>query len=368
MRRQITAGLLILALSASLMPNADSKAASLQICKKKVTLCKGSSCSLKIKGLKNKKTVTWKSSNKKIATVSKKGLVRAKRKGTVTITAKTKKQKLVCKVTVTGKKSVVITLPSITETPSTTQEPPASTESAFTPALPAAMTPAPSQTPTATVAPAQSKAPTATKTPAQSKAPANTVAPVQSQTPAATKAPSFTLPPAFNWFPSVTWNPAATKTPDATQTPAATKAPATTQAPTATKAPGSSSSSSVTEADAYRILNSLRSTYPEGMTLTNSYYYYSPCFGNGYGCYGFAAKLSDTVFGTGTSCSTHTSFDNIKVGDNIRIGNSHSVIVLTKSGDSITVVEGNYNSSVHWDRTITKASLAKDGFKVTTRY
>lgn len=368
MRKQITAGLLILALSASLVPNVDTKAASLQICKKKVTLCKGTSCTLKIKGLKNKKAVTWKSSNKKIATVNKKGVVCAKKKGTVTITAKTKKQKLICKVTVTGKKSVIIKLPAATDAPSVTQGPPAATEPAFTPALPAVRTPAPSQAPTVTVVPIQSQTPVVTLAPVQSQTPAVTKAPVQSQAPASTKAPSFTLPPFLNWFPSVTWNPAATKSPDATLTPSATRMPAATQSPTTTKAPGSSSFSSVTEADAYQILNSLRSTYPEGMPLTNSYYYYSPCFGNGYGCYGFAAKLSDTVFGTGTSCSTHTSFDNIKVGDNIRIGNSHSVIVLTKNGDSITVVEGNYNSSVHWDRTITKASLAKDGFKVTTRY
>ena len=104
------------------------------------------------------------------------------------------------------------------------------------------------------------------------------------------------------------------------------------------------------------------------MTLTNSYYYYSPQFGNGYGCYGFAAKLSDTVFGTQKAYTTHSSFDKIKVGDNIRIGNYHSVIVLTKGSNYITVVEGNYNSSVHWDRKITSSSLSSEGFQVYTRY
>lgn len=123
-----------------------------------------------------------------------------------------------------------------------------------------------------------------------------------------------------------------------------------------------------TETGAYSVLNSLRSTYPEGMPLNNSYYYYSPRFGNGYGCYGFAAKLSDTVFGTEKSYQTHSSFDRIRVGDNIRIGNNHSVVVLTKSSSYITVVEGNYNSSVHWDRKITASSLASNGFRVYTRY
>ncbi len=135
-----------------------------------------------------------------------------------------------------------------------------------------------------------------------------------------------------------------------------------------TPAPSNKPSSSVTEKNAYATLHSLRNTYPQGMRLTNSYYYYSPRFGNGYGCYGFAAKLSDTVFGTSKTYQTHSDFNKIKVGDNIRIGNYHSVIVLTKSGDHITVVEGNYNSSVNWDRKITASSLAKDGFKVYTRY
>lgn len=116
------------------------------------------------------------------------------------------------------------------------------------------------------------------------------------------------------------------------------------------------------------MLNSLRSTYPERMPLTNSYYYYSPRFGNGYGCYGFAAKLSDTVFGTEQPYQTHSSFERIRVGDHVRIGSSHSVVVLTKNDRDITVVEGNYNSSVHWDRKITAASLTASGFKVYTRY
>lgn len=163
----------------------------------------------------------------------------------------------------------------------------------------------------------------------------------------------------------------ATQTPVTSQQPAATQKPIATQAPAATQKPVSTTTpsvSNVTEESAYQTLNSLRSTYPEGMTLTNSYYYYSPQFGHGYGCYGFAAKLSDTVFGTAKPYQTHTSFDKIKPGDNIRIGNSHSVIVLTKNANYITVVEGNYNSSVHWDRKITSSSLASSGFTVYTRY
>ncbi len=166
-----------------------------------------------------------------------------------------------------------------------------------------------------------------------------------------------------------TQKPTVTQVPRPTIFPKPTTVPKPTTIPKPTTVPKPDTpTGSVTETSAYSVLNSLRSTYPEGMPLNNSYYYYSPRFGNGYGCYGFAAKLSDTVFGTEKSYQTHTSFDRIRVGDNIRIGNSHSVIVLTKSSSHITVVEGNYNSSVHWDRKITASSLASSGFRVYTRY
>lgn len=155
------------------------------------------------------------------------------------------------------------------------------------------------------------------------------------------------------------------KKPTPVITPPLTQQPSQTAKPMPTSDP---SDSAVTEQTAYAVLNSLRSTYPERMPLTNSYYYYSPKFGNGYGCYGFAAKLSDTVFGTDTPYQIHRSFDRIKVGDHVRIGSSHSVVVLTKNERDITVVEGNYNSAVHWDRKITAASLTSSGFKVYTRY
>lgn len=265
-KRTITAGMLTLSLAAALVQGSNADAASAKINRKKVTLSRGKCYTLKVKGCSGK--VTWKSSNKKVATVSKSGKVTAKKAGTAKITATVKAKKFTCKITVRK---------------------------------------------------------------------------------------------------SSCGNGTTSQKPSATQKPLATPAPATTQKPSSPSA-SQTPSGSVTEESAYATLNSLRSTYPEGMTLTNSYHYYSPRFGNGYGCYGFAAKLSDTVFGTEKAYTTHSSFDKIKVGDNIRIGNSHSVIVLTKSSNFITVVEGNYNSKVHWDRKITSSSLTGSGFKVYTRY
>lgn len=67
-------------------------------------LQKGDSFTLTVKGTKKK--VKWSSSKKKIATVSKSGVVKAKKTGTTYITAKVGKQKIKCKVVVKSKKSI----------------------------------------------------------------------------------------------------------------------------------------------------------------------------------------------------------------------------------------------------------------------
>ena len=86
----------------SIMPIDESgyvvSAASVKISKTKYKMNKGEKFTLKVTG--TKKTVKWSSSNKKIATVSSKGKVTAKKKGTVTITAKVGSKKYKCKITV----------------------------------------------------------------------------------------------------------------------------------------------------------------------------------------------------------------------------------------------------------------------------
>ena len=66
--------------------------------KKKVTIKVGGKVKLKLKNAKGK--VTWKSSKKKVATVTGKGVVKGKKRGTVKITAKYKRKKYICKVKV----------------------------------------------------------------------------------------------------------------------------------------------------------------------------------------------------------------------------------------------------------------------------
>lgn len=69
-----------------------------KLSKKKATVVIGTTLELQVKNTKKK--VKWSSSKKKIATVNKKGVVKAKKAGKTTITAKVGKKKYKCKVTV----------------------------------------------------------------------------------------------------------------------------------------------------------------------------------------------------------------------------------------------------------------------------
>lgn len=97
-------------------PAASVEAASVKINKKSARLIKDQKVSLKISG--TKKSISWSSSDKKVASVSSKGNVTAKAKGTATITAKVGKKKYTCKVTVEtpsiSKKSMTVNIGSTT--------------------------------------------------------------------------------------------------------------------------------------------------------------------------------------------------------------------------------------------------------------
>lgn len=117
-------------------------------------------------------------------------------------------------------------------------------------------------------------------------------------------------------------------------------------------------------------IEALKADYPEGMRWTNSNSYTSKALStSGYGCAGFAYLCSDAAFGDAPITGTHSDFDKIRVGDILRINNNtHSVVVLEKRESSVIVTEGNYNSSIHWGREITKADLEKGNFTATTRW
>ena len=124
----------------------------------------------------------------------------------------------------------------------------------------------------------------------------------------------------------------------------------------------------ITEEEAAATLESLRDTFPEGaywnhvgvedwdeFTVTDSpcqHDLYWDAYCNTYTggiqelfpqfepmeqCLGFAALLSDLVFGEDAPVSTFTDYTQLRVGDNIRLElTEHSMVVLTVDGEGIT--------------------------------
>lgn len=80
-----------------------ASAATVKLSQTKLSLKVGQTKQLKL--TVTKKAITWSSSKKSVATVSKSGKVTAKAAGTATITAKSNGKKYTCKVTVTAKKA-----------------------------------------------------------------------------------------------------------------------------------------------------------------------------------------------------------------------------------------------------------------------
>ena len=154
-RKKRLLGILIFSLVIGIMRTAAGEAEAKKkiiLNKKKAVIYVGVQLRLKVKGTKKK--VKWSSKEKKIATVSKKGVVKGKRAGKTKITAKVKGKKLVCRLTVKAKKKRVITTaeatpqgekkpaPQVTQTPGGTDKPSAS------PAIEPVVTPTAVPTPT----------------------------------------------------------------------------------------------------------------------------------------------------------------------------------------------------------------------------
>lgn len=125
--KRIVAFVLVLSLVITMMPLAQANAASkrIKLNRKKATIYVGKTIKLKVKNKKGKK-VKWISKNRKVATVSKKGRVKAKKVGKATIIAKVGNKKLKCKITVKKKKNkkpVVTTKPNVVPEQEVTTKP-----------------------------------------------------------------------------------------------------------------------------------------------------------------------------------------------------------------------------------------------------
>ena len=123
-----------------------------------------------------------------------------------------------------------------------------------------------------------------------------------------------------------------------------------------------------------RKMKAMYSVYPEGRIWTNANYYgwKGGIYTGGYGCAGFAFHLSDAAFDNLPARLVY-DFSNLRkdlrVGDIIRVyGDTHSVIIIEKTTTGVVLAEGNYNSMVHWGRTMSYAELERDITYYMTRY
>lgn len=121
----------------------------------------------------------------------------------------------------------------------------------------------------------------------------------------------------------------------------------------------------------------LKTAYPEGTPWPNDattrYVGYPVWRENGYGCQGFAMRISDAVYGT-TAKTNYTygalPSDGLRSGDLVRYyANSlpHAFVVVSVSGDQITVAEGNYGKKVHWGRKISVDAIKDEIIFVVRR-
>ncbi len=127
----------------------------------------------------------------------------------------------------------------------------------------------------------------------------------------------------------------------------------------------------IDETEVYQKMIALKAEYPEGMRWTNENYYRwnGGYYSGGYGCAGFAFILSDAAFGDRPARFVYdVSIDKVRVGDILRInGDTHSVIVLEVHSNYVIIAEGNYNSSIHWGRRLSKEQVAAADY-IMTRY
>ena len=159
-----------------------------------------------------------------------------------------------------------------------------------------------------------------------------------------------------------------TKTTSVVTKQANTTKPTTTTSTTTTKT--TTTTKALTTKEVYNAMIALKSKYPDGTPWTNdnSYSWKGGIYNIGYGCAGFAFMVSDAAFGS-RKATKHTNFDNIKVGDIIRMyNNTHSVIVLAIDNETYTIAEGNMNNSVLWGRKISLSSIKSTGTYVLTRW
>lgn len=344
MKRIEKTGVLIAALVMLLMTlsTVSISAATVSISKKTAVMWVGDSLTLKMNGVAASK-VKWKSGRTAYATVSSKGVVKAKKAGSSMITATVGKKKYYCKVTIKA-------LPVISAKVATLR-----VGDKMTLKMKG-------------VAASSVKWSTSRKTVAT----VTTKGAVSAKKIGSAVITATVGKKKFTCKLTVKVRPTTTVTEPSSSSGTASSN-AGTVVDTATASGGLTSSTaglSAEEARVYKIIYALRTQWPEGRRYTNDDYYRwnGGIYRGGYGCAGFVFMLSDAAFGDELAVM-HYDFKKVKVGDIIRLDyNAHSVMVMRVTFDGVIVTEGNYNSSVHWGRYISFNEILRTGTHVLTRY
>lgn len=192
-RTKLVVYLLILCLMASMMPQNAMAAKKIRISSKSMKLYPGQSRTVKLKGTTKKPK--WSSSKKSVATVSKKGKIKAKKQGNAVITAKLGKKKYKCKVKVlanpdtsTSSKEEQPSYDNTTGIPASPAVPTSSSEPTLTPTAVPTSSAEPTLAPTA--APTSSSEPTLTPTETPTSSSEPTSAPTEVPTEKPTTEPT----------------------------------------------------------------------------------------------------------------------------------------------------------------------------------
>ncbi len=124
----------------------------------------------------------------------------------------------------------------------------------------------------------------------------------------------------------------------------------------------------LTDEIVYHAMMAMKTDFPEGMPWTDADFYAwnGGIFSGGYGCAGFAFLLSDAAFGTLPARMKPVKYDTLRPGDILRVNNDqHSVIILQVFSDHVVVAEGNFNSSIHWGRTLNRSEVEAANYVLT---
>ncbi|MGN0316657.1 MAG: hypothetical protein ACI4E1_01855 [Lachnospira sp.] len=106
--------------------------------------------------------------------------------------------------------------------------------------------------------------------------------------------------------------------------------------------------------------------------VTNTAFSHYKWYELGTQCLGFASLISDCIFGADAPVNSFTDFNQVRVGDHVRMNNdTHSAIVIEKGNDYIVVVECNADyktCQITWGRKITEETLNATNSWYITRY